>query len=68
MSSELIATISTGIGLAVFIRIGNVISLPASGRSKRATGGLRERVARLEGKLDGLVAARRDCEVRVRRS
>ena len=50
MSSELIATISTGIGLAVFIRIGNRDLAARIGQVERATGGLRERVARLEGK------------------
>ena len=62
MSSELIAIISTAIGLAVFIRIGNRDLAARLGQLERAIGTLRERVARLEGKLEGFVAARRDGE------
>ncbi|MCY4121238.1 MAG: hypothetical protein OXG72_10005 [Acidobacteria bacterium] len=62
MSSELIAIISTAIGLAVFIRIGNRDLAARLAQLERAIGTLRERVARLEGKLEGIVAARRDGE------
>ena len=60
MSPELIGIISTAIALAVFIRIGNRDLAARIGQVERGIGDLRERMARLEGVVEGFVAGRRE--------
>ena len=60
MSPELIGIISTAIALAVFIRIGNRDLAARIGQVERGIADLRERMARLEGVVEGFVAGRRE--------